>query len=63
MINRFNVPIVGLLLPSQPGNKNSSHLKVLPMNLSVVFRADELRNNRMRVQARTATAEVKSYNN
>ena len=55
---------MGLHLTSLLGNKNSSHLKVSPANLSVVFSADELRNNRIIVQATThmATEEDKSCN-
>ena len=55
---------MGLPLPSLLGNKNSSYLKVLPTNLSVVFSAEELRDNRIVVQPtiRSATAEDKSYN-
>ena len=53
-----------LPFPSLLGNRNSSHLKVLPTNPSVVLSAEELRNNRIAVHPtiRSATAEDKSYN-
>jgi hypothetical protein len=56
--NRLRVPIAGQPLPSLPGNKSSSHPRVLPMNLNVVRSAGELRKNRKIAQLTIRTAII-----
>jgi len=53
--SQSNVPIVGLPSLSALGNKNSSHLKALPMSLSVVLTAAELTKHDVPIVAVTVT--------